>query len=68
MSLTEHLRRNEIRPSDFAKLIGRHPATVYRWLDGSTRPRWDEIEKIDNLTNGQVTASDWAAGHVAAAS
>ena len=36
--LTDHLRRADRTASWLAKRLGVHPATVGRWLEGSTRP------------------------------
>ena len=68
MQLRDYLRSVEKHPEQFAGEIGVSRRTVYRYLSGEIRPRWAQIIRIKQLTNGAVGAEDWEhQGNVAAA-
>jgi DNA-binding transcriptional regulator YdaS (Cro superfamily) len=43
----------------FAHRIDVYPATVRRYMDGTRRPRWDILTRIERETGGHVTANDF---------
>ena len=51
---------NEISRAEFAEQIGVDRSVVYKWLDGTHRPKWPwRTDVIDRITNGAVQADDW---------
>jgi transcriptional regulator with XRE-family HTH domain len=59
MKLAQYLSERRMSASEFADRVGKDRSTVGRWIDGSARPRWDDIPKITEATNGAVTADDF---------
>lgn len=59
--LRDHLRRNGISQSAFARMVGkgRTQQTVSAWLSGDTRPDVDERTLIRHATNGYVIEEMW---------
>ena len=50
----------KISKGRMARLIGCDPSQVGRWESGlSHQPSFETIEKIDRLTDGEVTIIDW---------
>lgn len=66
MQLNTYLRRNRLSAADFARLVGVKPATVYRWSSGDRFPI-RHMHLIESLTQGRVTANDFARSRHAAA-
>ncbi len=66
MQLSDYLREQRVTPEDFAESIGVDRSTVYRWIqpvaegERRIRPRWSEIETIQRVTGGKVTANDFS--------
>ncbi len=60
MDLCEWLQVNKLSDSDLAKKLG-HKRTdnVRRWKLGHCIPRKNQIAKLHQITNGQVTANDF---------
>lgn len=67
MRLSEYLESNGISHADFAKQIGaKSRATVYRYLSGVRKfPSRKMMDKIIQVTCGQVTISDFYHEHTA---
>lgn len=58
MTLKEYLKKNGIHPVEFAVKCRLSPATVYAYLNGSSKPHQKTAEKIEILTNYQVTVKE----------
>ena len=59
MTLSEWMKKNKMSNCRLARLIGvSHPA-VWKWREGLRMPRGDKMNKIFEITNGQVTANDF---------
>jgi transcriptional regulator with XRE-family HTH domain len=58
MSLSEYLIKNDIRIEDFAAKIGVHQTTIYRVLTGRTIPKRQNLKKILEATNGEVSLGE----------
>ena len=61
MKLRDYLDREKIRPSAFAEQLAVPPSTVIRWINGERSPRAPFIVAIEQITKGEVTASDFLA-------
>lgn len=59
MTLKEWLKRNDMKPSDFAAKIGVTEQAVYCWLRGARKPCEISLFMIRAATRGQVTANDF---------
>lgn len=60
MDLNEFLNERDIKPLDFAKLIGvKGKATIYRYLNGTSIPGPSTMDRIYEVTEGLVTANDF---------
>lgn len=59
MRLSVYLKKKKIAPEDFARAIGAHPSTVYRFLHGLSFPKSGNIRKIFEATEGAVKANDF---------
>jgi transcriptional regulator with XRE-family HTH domain len=58
MRLSEFLAKRQMSPESFAALVGVHPTTIYRLLNGATIPKRGNLTKILAATEGDVTVSD----------
>lgn len=58
MKLSAWLEKTGIPVDEFADLIGVHRSTVNRFVRGFVFPRLETVEKIKEVTNGEVTAQD----------
>ena len=59
MKLADWLSENSIRPTEFAARLGVPVSTVTRWARDERMPRLDAVARIQELTNGEVTAVDF---------
>lgn len=59
MTLKEYLDLSKSRQRDFVELTGFAPGTVSRWLSGDRVPSRSAIVRIQDVTKGAVTFSDW---------
>ena len=65
MKLADYLNSRAMSAAEFADVLGVHRSTVSRWIepvsDGDVvfRPSWEQIAKIREATQGQVTANDF---------
>lgn len=48
--------------SEFARRIGRDPATITKIIKGHVRPDWTTMDRIKAETNGDISAQDFDAG------
>lgn len=61
MTLKEYLKSNHLTPDEFAKIIGLSRGGVLKWMTGERFPRPVVLQKIYEVTNGEVTPNDfWA--------
>jgi transcriptional regulator with XRE-family HTH domain len=59
MQLKEYLKQNKISKEDFAHSLGASYGSVIKWTYGGRFPRPQTLQKIHELTEGQVTAYDF---------
>ena len=59
MTLAEYLRREKLKPAEFAASIGVWRQAVERYLDGQRIPAADVMRRIAKETGGAVTADDF---------
>lgn len=60
MKLGEYLQENRIPAAKFARLVGVHRATIFRWCLLERIPDIPMMIKIRELTSGAVSAfDDW---------
>jgi len=55
MTLEEYLNSVGISVSNFAKKVGVIPTTIYRYIDGSRKPRPEIAMKIVLVSNQQIS-------------
>jgi DNA-binding phage protein len=59
MRLDAYLVKNDIPVGEFAKTIGVHRTSIYRFMSGIAFPRPATIIRISEATGGRVTANDF---------
>ena len=59
MQLGEYLKKENIRPGEFAVRVGVKERAVYRWLERERIPRPSQIQRIAEITRGKVGPSDF---------
>ena len=59
MKLKKYLKKENITPADFAKLIGKSPATISLYISGDRWPILRDAQMIQRLTKNQVSVNDW---------
>jgi len=64
MKLKDYLKTNDIKSEDFAKSLGASHGGVLKWITGERFPRPNALVKIEKVTDGQVTANDFAAQQI----
>jgi predicted transcriptional regulator len=60
MKIAEYLKNNNISVNQFAESVGVDRQNVYKWIKG-TVPRKSVIQKIVEVTNGNVNIGDFYA-------
>jgi len=58
MGLREYIRLRELTLAEFAAQLGRSETTVVRWLNGTRKPRHDDMLEVYRVTEGAVTPDD----------
>jgi len=58
MDLSSYLKMTKQTRADFAALVGAHPVTVSRWSTSAAIPKRKQMARIEEVTDGQVTAGD----------
>jgi hypothetical protein len=58
MTLGDYLKSTGLSPQQFAPLIGVQWLAIYRYISGERVPRWEIMQKIYEVTGGQVTPND----------
>jgi DNA-binding XRE family transcriptional regulator len=59
MPLVTFLLEKGYTQQEFAALLGVHQSAVSKWLQGDSRPSWNIIAKIKQITDGKVTADSF---------
>lgn len=59
MTLRDYLDKHGLTASAFADLVGVKHSSVSRWAAGETRPDWGRLARIQEVTQGAVTAADF---------
>lgn len=62
MKLATYLDDNSIKDADFSEQIGVSRQAVHRYREGDRFPSPKVLNRIFEVTNGEVTANDFA-GH-----
>ncbi len=60
MDLRKYLAEQKITHAAFAREVGCKDTTLYRYLKGHRFPRPNMLQRIVHLTQGAVTANDFA--------
>lgn len=63
MQLVDYRNKLGLTQAQFGDLAGLSQAAVARYESGKRQPQRDELARIYSVTNGEVTANDFA-GHV----
>ena len=58
MKLRDYLYKKRIRQIDFAKEVGISQTQLNKWINGSRIPSRKNAMKIEELTEGKVTAHE----------
>ena len=61
MRLEEWRLANNISVKELAAELNLGVTYIYKYLNGTRKPRIELIKEIEILTNGQVTIDDWIA-------
>ncbi len=61
MKLIDFMRSKDFRDEDFAALVGHGttPRAVKKWKYGETRPRLEDVARIELVTDGAVRLTDF---------
>jgi transcriptional regulator with XRE-family HTH domain len=59
MKLKTYMTENGLTARDMAERINGSMRTVQKWVSGERIPRPDQMRKLTDATNGQVTANDF---------
>mgnify|MGYP001557873204 len=59
MRLEHWLNRRAVTPKELAEKLGVDLSTIYRYLDGTRRPAWPVLQRLEAITKGAVQASDF---------
>lgn len=60
MTLAEYMEREGLTDLQLAEKVNRDRSNVLRWRKGITKPDFDALVAIEHLTDGKVTARDFA--------
>ncbi len=59
MTLDQYMRTNSVHEAELAEKLACSVGAVRKWLSGERLPRPEQMQKIVNITDGQVTANDF---------
>jgi plasmid maintenance system antidote protein VapI len=62
LSLSRYLKREDLSPTAFARLVGVRQSTIWRLLHLPRTPTLDVATRIERVTTGAVPASVWTKG------
>lgn len=60
MNLADFMKAANLSDVDLAAQVKRDRTNVLRWRTGKTKPDFDALVAIENISNGKVTARDFA--------
>lgn len=58
-SLTNYRKANKLSMQEVADAIGVNASAIFRWENGERTPRLFHIRKIEEFTQGAVSAADF---------
>ena len=66
MKLIDYMREKGIKAEGFAEMVGggTTPRAVRKWMYGETRPRLEDVARIEVVTDGAVRLEDFIASDV----
>lgn len=64
MKLSAYLKLHNIRPANFAAIVGVPASTISRIASGQRMPRVDTAQRIAEATNGEVSLEDFVSHDV----
>lgn len=59
MKLRDYLDREKLTITAFAGQVGVSHAAIVRYINGTRRPEWPVIDKIAEITKGDVRPDDF---------
>ncbi|MBC9208914.1 helix-turn-helix transcriptional regulator [Roseomonas aerophila] len=59
MTLAEFRAERGLTVTELAALLGKPVSTVHSWVTGARRPDWSSVARIEEVTGGAVTASEF---------
>lgn len=59
MKLAEWMKTNRIVDAELARRLGISKSAVVRWRIGRSRPEWPVVEKLVDVTRGEVMPNDF---------
>lgn len=62
VKLRDYLDRYGITISTMARSLGMSRATISKLVNGKGRPSWRTAQRVQNYTQGEVSASSWFGG------
>lgn len=63
MTLAEFMEQEGLTDVQLAEKVNRHRSNVMRWRTGETKPDFEALVAIEHVTDGRVTARDFARGN-----
>ena len=63
MKLIDYMREKGIKAEGFAEMVGGKttPRAVRKWMYGETRPRLEDVARIEQITENSVLLADFLA-------
>ncbi len=59
MKLDEYMKDQNLTQADLAARLDVTPSAVCMWLAGKRRPRFETLARLEQTSNGAVTANDF---------
>ncbi len=59
MKLDQYLTQHDLTDAAFAEKVGRSQSSINRIRRGETRPDWKTMERIVEVTGGDVSPNDF---------
>lgn len=60
MNLADFMKSMGMSDVDLATIVNRDRTNVLRWRKGTTKPDFDALVAIEKISDGKVTARDFA--------
>lgn len=63
MKLIDYMRSKGLKAENFAEIVGNETTAraVRKWMYGETRPRLEDVARIEAITEGAVVLADFIA-------